>query len=59
MALAVAVLRLGALEAQVVEHLAGGQFLEDQGGAVACPTDDGEGLVAVLGGELVLQRSGV
>ena len=58
-ALAVAVLRLGALEAQVVEYLAGRQFLEDQGGAVACPADDGEGLVAVLGGELILQRCGV
>ena len=57
-ALAVAVLRLGALEAQIGEHLAGGQFLEDQGGAVACPADDGEGLVAVLGGELILQRCG-
>ena len=57
-ALTVSVLRLGALEAQVVEYLTGGQFLENQGGAVACPADDGEGLVAVLGGELVLQRSG-
>ena len=59
MTLAVAVLRGGTLETQVVEHLAGGQFLENQGGAVSCPTDDREGLVAVLGGELTLQRRGI
>ena len=56
MALAVAVLRLGALEAQVVEHLAGGQFLQNQRGTVTRPAHDGEGLVAVLGGQLFLQR---
>ena len=47
MSLAVAILVGGALHAESGESLAGGQFLENEAGAVALPTHDRVGLVEV------------